>query len=115
MSRARSRDPKKHQHCLRLTVGQELLLKRYTSFRDFDSEMDSVRAMIDGLEDWFRRQEAKHTAVTSVALPAARHNSGLPRTIEPTDVEPIDVEPSVGDFGGRPSVRLPESRHDGIE
>ena len=68
--------------------------------------------MIDGLGDWFTRQEAKHTTATSVAPIAAEADSGPPPV---TDVDPNDGVTSVGDFGGRLAVRLPESRHDGNE
>jgi hypothetical protein len=119
VGRARSKNPKKHQHCLRLTDRQEELLQRYAEFKGYETDMDAVRAMIDGLEDWFRRQEAKRSAAggASVMRPSApRADSGL---VSATDVGASDVDddagPSVGDFAGRPSIGLPESRHDGFE
>jgi hypothetical protein len=140
VGRARSKNPKQHQHCLRLTDHQEELLQRYTSFRGYATDMDAIRGLIDGLDDWFRRQQAKlvlrqaelneelsalrphRTAADGAqAKPVASRGAMRPEVTDVagspalTDVEPSDVEdgPPVGDFAGRPSVRLPESYHDG--
>ena len=113
-----------HQHCLRLTGRQEELLQKYTDFKDYDTDMDAIRGLLDGLEDFFRRQEARVRAAQAdgaQAKPVARRDAMRPEVTDVagspalTDVDPSDVEdgPSVGDFAGRPSVRLPESHHDG--
>ena len=111
----------RRQHCLRLTDQQEELLQRYAAHRDFPSAVSAVRAMIDGLEDWFRRQEAKDRTARGDGeqrSPVVTHDVMEPESI--TDVEETesitdadDESTSVGDFGGRPRVSLPESRHDG--
>jgi hypothetical protein len=91
--------------------------------------MDAIRAMIDGLEDWFKRQEAKLSSQLSALRPDPGPSDGA--QVKPgvtqdapdfrgiTDVVGVegetDVDPSVGDFGGRPSIGLPESRHDGYD
>ncbi len=114
---------KTHQHNLRLTDHQERLLQRYRYYRGFRTEMDAVRAMIDGLEAWFQRtlgqpEFAQHDEVAShQSNPEAgashqsktlvEDHSGLPSAI---DVEEPDGDTSVGDFAGRPSIALPESR-----
>ena len=115
--RRRRKNPKTEKLFLRLTPGQMGLLKRYVDYRGFETEAAGIRAMIDGLEDWFLRQEAnERAAVTSVATKKETRDSGLPRVTDvPASDEAIDVDASVGDFGGRPSVGLPESRHDGME
>lgn len=149
MGRARSRNPKSYQHCLRLTKKQEELLQRYTDFREFNTDMDAIRAMIDGLEDWFRRQEAKQASLqathrtthSSIRLPepgedprpeggdGAQLRVGVTQDARisesiidahdvhgQTDVSASqDGDTEVGDFAGLPAVRLPESRHDGME
>ena len=108
--RRRRKNPKRERLFLRLTSDQLELLRRYIDYRGFDSEAAGIRAMIDGLGDWFLRQEAKLTAATSVVPHAAQTDSGPPPV---TDVDPNDGVTSVGDFGGRLAVQLPESRHDG--
>jgi hypothetical protein len=120
--RRRRKNPKTERLFLRLTTHQLELLRNYIDYRDFESEAAGIRAMIDGLEDWFLRQQAKErAAATSVTTSRESTDSGLPRV---TDVPvndakaidvAIDVDASVGDFGGMPSVGLPESRHDGME
>lgn len=112
MGRARSKNPKRNQHCLRLTDRQNELLAKYASFKGFESDMDAVRAMIDGLEDWFRRQASRKTGASVMPQQPQGADSGLSSA---TDVDDNDGPPSVGDFAGRPSVGLPESRHDGHE
>ena len=133
MGRARKKHPKRNTYCLRLTDSQHLLLQRYAEFRGYESEVDAIRGMIDGLEDWFLRQRSRASAAsdtsvievisdTSVTSTSAvgGPNSGLaPRDPDSglplvTDVAPSDVDrASVGDFAGRPSVGLPESRPGG--
>jgi len=116
VGRDRKAHPKRNTYCLRLTDKQNSLLQRYTEFRDYASEVDAVRGMIDGLEGWFHRQLAKEKSLsnddsglplqgTNSGLPLQRTNSGLPPTID------VEDGASVGDFGGRASVGLPESHH----
>lgn len=107
MGRDRKAHPKRNTYCLRLTDKQNSLLQRYTEFRDYASEVDAVRGMIDGLEGWFHRQLAKEKSLSNddSGLPLQRTNSGLPPTID------VEDGASVGDFGGRASVGLPESHH----
>ena len=106
MGRRRKADPKRNQLCLRLTDRQLELLQRYADFRDFDSEVDALRKMVDGLEDWLARQEAKGIA-GSPPPPVATSHSGLPDRSDVSTEAP--GEPSVGDFAGRPSVGLPDA------
>jgi hypothetical protein len=116
VGRNRKPHPKRNSYCLRLTDKQKTLLRRYTEFRDYTSEVDAVRGMIDGLEGWLQRQMIKPksapndnsglpTKMTNSGLPIKELNSGLP---SPTDVED---GASVGDFAGRASVGLPKPRH----
>jgi len=116
--RRRRKNPKRERLFLRLTTKQLELLRKYVDYRDFESEAAGVRAMIDGLEDWFLRQEAKSSApAETTSSPEAQANSGLRHDtdVEPTDGEPTDGESSV-DFAGRWAPgRMPESRHDGNE
>lgn len=136
MGRRRKKDPKRIQLCLRLTDKQAELLQRYADIKRFDSSVDAVRHMIDGLEDWLRRQASMEAAVgSSLRSSMAPGPSGLP---EQSDVTRTDVASDVatdgssdvgsdvrsdgtsdgdddggtdvGDFAGRPSVRLPEPR-----
>lgn len=123
--RAKKRkEPLRHQHCLRLNDQQEELLRRYAAFKGFKSEVNAVRAMIDGMEDWFARQEAARAEAASMPEKddGAQQSPVIQQSI--TDEKSIDsidsidsdddaTETSVGDFAGRPAVRLPESRHDG--
>lgn len=135
MGRARSRNPKRHQHCLRLTDRQEELLQRYADFKEYGTDMDAIRALIDGLEDWFKRQEAKLAsrqaeleADLSALRPGPRRTGDGAQTspvTPPSDVGPDESinavsdgeaeDTSVGDFGGRPSVGLPGAHHDGTD
>jgi len=108
--RRRRKNPKRERLFLRLTSDQLELLRRYIDYRGFDSEAAGIRAMIDGLGDWFSRQKAKRSIATSVAPSLEEADSGPPPV---TDVNLNDGVTSVGDFGGRLAVRLPESRHDG--
>lgn len=126
MGRRRSKNPKRNTHCLRLTDRQEDLLVRYTSLKGLESEMDAVRLMIDGLDDWFRRQESRASAHmrrddgARVKPGTDQADGAQPKPVSAAD-ESIsfetdgDSETPVGDFGGRPSVGLPLPRHDGLE
>lgn len=120
MGRARSKNPKKNQYCLRLTDRQAELLEIYSAFKGYPSNVVAIRSIIDGLEDWLRRQAAKSQAIQAVAShqsqDGASHqsierppeaHSGLPSATADTDDY---VDTSVGDFAGRPSIALPESR-----
>lgn len=115
--RRRKKNPKKNQMCLRLTDRQLELLGRYAQHRGFNTGVDAVRHMIDGLEDWLARQESRRS-ITDVTA-AQKVDSGLPS--KPSDVtrsdggrgdvtrgDGGDGGPSVSDFGGRPSVGLPD-------
>lgn len=123
VDRRRRENPKTERLFVRLTSIQLELLRRYIDHREFESEAAGVRAMIDGLEDWFLRQKAKKRELATQPQGVAAHSglrgapphSGLHEDtdVEATDVEATDVEASVGDFAGIPAVRLPESRHDG--
>jgi hypothetical protein len=113
MGRRRKQEPKRNQYCLRLTDRQAELLRRYADFRDFDSEVDALRKMVDGLEDWLNRQNSRAELAGSSSVsspPPAPAHSGLPSTagdVAPSDVD--DGDTSVGDFGGRPSIGLPDA------
>ena len=124
MGRARKAQPKRNQLCLRLTDHQLELLNAYTELQDHASAVDSIRAMIDGMEDWMARrgeisidEPEEHQSHTSEVLRTKADSGPPPITdVEPIDVEPIDVDidvdidvmtPSLGDFGGRPRVGLP--------
>jgi len=132
MSRRRKAHPKRHQLCLRLTDYQLEILNACTELQGHASNVDAIRAMIDGLADWMQRQAAKQASEVS----APRTDSGLPPPppvsdvedidVAPSDVEDIDVEDidvedidgevstSVGDFGGRPHVGLPRLEGDDV-
>lgn len=117
--RRRKKNPKKHQLCLRLTERQLDLLRRYSNYRHYDTEVDAIRKMIDGLEDWLARQAAKENLGSSQVMnsspPPTRHSgpSGPSDVatsdgdITPSDGSITDEDPSLGDFGGRPSINLP--------
>lgn len=117
--RRRKKNPKRNQLCLRLTDHQLELLRRYADHRHFDNEVDAIRKMIDGLEDWLARQAAKEnlgsTQVMNTSPPPTGY-SGLPASsdvapsdasITKSDESITDEESSLGDFGGRPSIGLP--------
>jgi len=96
VGRDRKLHPKRNPYCLRLTDKQKILLQQYAEFRDYPSEVDAVRGMIDGLEGWFHRQLVKSASLSNndsglrdnnnidSGLLRLRVNSGLP--------PPIDVE-----------------------
>lgn len=125
MPRRRKQDPKRNPIYLRLTDKQLELLQRYVDFKDYDSEQDAIRKMIDGLEAWLARQLASQQ---DIAGSGGGQAATSPRRDAPRgDVYPSDVAPSsrgdvarptqdsgrpppkpqVGDFAGRPSVGLP--------
>lgn len=113
MGRARSKNPKVTQHCLRLTAKQEELLQLYTDFREFNTQMDAIRAMIDGLESWLSKQAAtKRSTESDSGLPHQNPTSMADRG-DVQSISAIDAtSTSVGDFAGRPAVGLPESTGD---
>ena len=151
IGRNKQRPPKRNkeekrrkQLCLRLSNRQILLLERYSAIRHFDSEVEALRFMIDGLEDWLARQASKGDIAGSSGAPAqatsirtgvaggdarrsdvarpegarsdvARSDVSRP-TQELVEDSPEDQESPVGDFGGRPSIGLPKpSWNDGNE
>lgn len=80
--------------------------------KSFESGVDAVRHMIDGLEDWLARQQSRRSISDAPAAHSSGGaHSGLPST--PSDVTRTDVDtdeaPSVADFGGRPAVGLPDA------
>ena len=134
VDRRRRKNPKRERLFVRLTTEQLELLRRYIDLKDLNSEAEGIRMMIDGLEDWLNRQSSNRglagtAPVIRSSMPPVP--SGLPR---PSDVAASDVAASdvdsdvaasdvdsdaesrpVGDFGGRPSIRLPKaSWNDGI-
>lgn len=128
--------PKANQLCLRLTDHQIQLLRRYVEIKHYNSEVDAVRGMIDGLDDWLKRQSSKSAQTapksdvhqssehhSAVNMESGSHNSGLissgahsglnSQGIDaPDDAADSDATSPVGDFGGRPFIRLPESNGD---
>ena len=131
MDRRRRKVPRKNQLCLRLTDHQLYLLKRYADYKDMSSEVDALRSIVDGLEDWLDRRDAEvrkeqahsglPSASTSVAPPAS---IAPPTSIAPsvtTDARaetrptpaPSDENPSLDDFGGQPRLKLPGMPYDG--
>ena len=129
MDRRRRKVPKKNQLCLRLNDKQLLLLQRYAEFKDIDSEVNALRSIIDGLAPWLVRREAEeqagqaHSGVSSAPPGSASVGASVP-TPSPTslmatsrgaDEPPLsegDGE-EVGDFGGRPRLKLPGMPMDG--
>lgn len=137
--RRRKKNPKRHQLCLRLTDRQHELLEAYSGYKGFDTGVDAIRSIIDGLDGWLRRQEAKNAA--SGQPPVVPAHSGLSSaasdvtgsdgasdgandaasdvtsdvtTDAPGDGTSDDASDVVGDFAGRPSVGLPNPGwHDG--
>lgn len=122
--RKNTEDVKRHQICLRLTDKQMYLLDQYCARRGFESEVDAVRVMIDGVEEWLTRQPPLRSVSSdhhsSIEEPA--HSGPPPPLPAPTYSGPIDADPdtdvdsagsgfspSVGDFAGRPSVGLPRT------
>lgn len=121
MGRRRKKEPRRNQLCLRLTDKQLDLLQSYQSVRGKDSEVDAVRLMIDGLEDWLERHHAAKAASAShqperahSRVSSARDTSVPPATDGPmaSSVE-SDEGTSLGDFGGQPRLKLPGLPSDG--
>ncbi|MGE3483526.1 MAG: GIY-YIG nuclease family protein [Nitrospira sp.] len=123
VGRKKQRPPKRgkkekrsNQLCLRLSDRQMELLQHYVQIRHFDSEVEALRFMIDGLADWLSRQSAKPDIAGS---PARSAHTSKPRTDAPRtdvakssqDLDEADDSPetTVGDFAGRPSIGLPKS------
>lgn len=124
--RRRKKNPRRHQYCLRLNDRQKELLQIYAAVKEL-SEVDAIRLMIDGLEGWLKRQEARiagrqqlSDGTDAAPGPGA---SVMPRRPAPPAPDPgeghsgldsaeTDVDASVGDFAGRPSVALPKPRFD---
>lgn len=111
MGRRRKKEPKRNALYLRLTDRQLELLRLYVDFKDYDSEVDAIRHMIDGLGPWLERQLSSREIAGSGGEP--------PPTSVRTDAPETDVAPtqksgrhprdsSVGDFAGRPSIGLPK-------
>lgn len=132
--RRRRKNPRRHQQGLRLNDREKYLLEVYTHVRDHPSEAAALRHMINGLESWLAKHidrvraagyeveelssapslstdvETSHTREADSGLPSATSpdpHSGLPspESINSSDVDITDE--SVGDFGGRPAVGLP--------
>jgi len=120
MGRRRKKEPRRNQLCLRLTDKQLELLQSYQSVRGKDSEVDAVRLMIDGLEDWLDRHYAAKAASTPHHLERAHSGVSSARgTSVPTgpdgtgrSVETDEGTP-LGDFGGQPRLKLPGLPNDG--
>lgn len=127
--RKNKKDVKRHQICLRLTNLQMELLDRYCDQRNFNTEVEALRSMIDGVEDWLKKREAQRSVVSSHhSSKEGPTPSGLPSAssdVDPSDVDSneddVDLDdvdqPSVGDFGGHPSIGLPGATawNDGME
>lgn len=58
MTRRRAKDPKRHTLCLRLTAKQLSVLQLYAGVKGFDTEVDALRHIINGLEAWLEKQDA---------------------------------------------------------
>jgi hypothetical protein len=108
MGRRRKREPKRNVYCLRLTDRQQELLKRYTEVKDLDTEVDALRRIIDGLEDFLARHAAASAPGVATSVTGTHHS---PQVRVPSDGEraatsgPSDEDDaSLGDFGGIPSV-----------
>jgi hypothetical protein len=128
----RRKKPRKNQLCLRLNDVQLNLLQRYAGFKDMSSEVDALRAIIDGLAPWLDRREAEvqenqaHSGLlpapgasvappsipTSVTTSIASQPVQPPAAEEETSRERDDGE-ALGDFGGRPRLKLPGMPMDG--
>ena len=132
MDRRRRKVPKKNQLCLRLNDAQLLLLQRYAEYKDMDSEVNALRAIIDGLAPWLARRDAEeldkqaHSGVSSAPPAIASVRASVPQPASPPPPPPphtslgADETPSsendgeeVGDFGGQPRLKLPGLPLDG--
>ena len=130
MDGRRRKKPRKNQLCLRLNDVQLNLLQRYAGFKDMSSEVDALRAIIDGLAPWLDRREAEaqesqaHSGLfpapgasvappsmpTSVIASTATSIERVPAPPAPSTNERTsgnDDGESLGDFGGRPRLELP--------
>lgn len=123
------KEKRRNQLCLRLSDRQLELLRRYVSIRHFSSEVEAIRYMIDGLEDWLARQASKRDIAGSPGPPPP---TSVRSDVEGSDVPGSDVrrpsqgldetegdddspDSAVGDFGGRPAIGLPKpSWNDGM-
>jgi hypothetical protein len=107
MDRRRRKVPRKNQLCLRLNDRQLHLLRRYMSFREFTSEVDALRQIVDGLESWLSREEAKKRSkeAQKEVGPAPTSEAGDAPRAPANDVD--DDGTSLGDFGGQPRLKLP--------
>lgn len=121
MGRRRKKEPKRNALCLRLTDRQLELLQRYVDFKEFDSEVDALRHMVDGLEPWLARQLSPQSIAGSPGPPPP---TSVRSDVDGSDVPGGDVrrpsqgldesgddppDSAVGDFGGRPAIGLPKS------
>lgn len=118
------KEKRRNQLCLRLSDRQVELLEHYVTIRHFDSGVEALRFMIDGLEDWLNRQSSKLIAGSGAPPPTTSVRTDVRRGDAPeSDVAPpsqglaeTPPDSAVGDFGGRPSVGLPSpSWNDGTE
>lgn len=128
MDGRRKKTPRKNQLCLRLNDVQLNLLQRYAGFKDMSSEVDAIRAIIDGLAPWLDRREAEvqgkqaHSGMSPAPegrasvtpLMPASVTTSMATSIESpplpppiTDERDSDDGESLGDFGGRPRLELP--------
>jgi hypothetical protein len=69
MGRRRKENPKRNQLCLRLTDLELEILKAYTVYKGYDKPVDSLRALIVGIEDWMKRQREKKEEEEALAKP----------------------------------------------
>lgn len=122
---AGARGPFRNQLCLRLNDEELALLKRYTRYKQFKSEISALRNMVDGLGGWFTRRDAEtktaeaHSGVSSAPPPVtsvgdARDDerttsaSTSPRSAPSPTQGDEDVDgTSLDDFGGQPRLKLP--------
>lgn len=58
MTRRRSKDPKRNTLCLRLTEKQLGFLQIYAGIKGFETEVEALRHIIDGLGPWLESQSA---------------------------------------------------------
>lgn len=72
----RVREFKTHALCLRLTEKQFGILQRYTDVKGFNSEVEALRHIVDGLEAWLARQDVDEPAEERGAPPASAVDQG---------------------------------------
>lgn len=75
MPSRRIKESKKRTLCLRLTEKQFAILQLYTDVKGFDTEVEALRHIVDGLEAWLTSQAV---AVQSSAPPAISSSAALP-------------------------------------